>query len=290
MLFLVFLGSTSLMIIVYEILSRRRRFARSALAGYRVAQPSLETPEPSLLQAIAVALFPNYLTDKNAKRHENIIDLLRRTGYAFETPGDFYAYAIRAFIQNAIIGTALAAACVFAEIPEIAPVAAGLLIYDGLKKPYRKLKTLARKRAQAFRNNMLAGLSTMKSLLEAGVGVQEAMRRTTEVGGPFCNFLLLIVSRMELEQFSEALQIAYKHLPDPKDVEAVMFLKDLEAYFVYNRELLPAVSALQENMRRIIVEETESRAALVKQRASLYGVFAVIGMLITLIIPFVISF
>ena len=130
----------------------------------------------------------------------------------------------------------------------------------------------------------------MKSLLEAGVGVQEAMRRTTEVGGPFCNFLLLIVSRMELEQFSEALQIAYKHLPDPKDVEAVMFLKDLEAYFVYNRELLPAVSALQENMRRIIVEETESRAALVKQRASLYGVFAVIGMLITLIIPFVISF
>jgi Flp pilus assembly protein TadB len=290
MLFLSFVAATAAMIVAYEILSKRRKIAKSALEGYHVAEPSLETPTPSLLQAIAVALFPNYLTDQNAKRHENIIDLLRRTGYAFQTPGEFYAYAVRVFIQNAVIGTALAAVCVLIEIPEIAPLAAGFLIYDGLKKPYRKLNILAKKRAQAFRNNMLAGLSTMKSLLEAGVGVQEAMRRTAEVGGPFCNFLLLIVSRMELDQFTDAMEIAYKHLPDPKDVEAVMFLKDLESYFVYNRELLPAVSALQENMRRIIVEETESRAALVKQRASLYGVFAVIGMLITLIIPFVISF
>lgn len=292
MLLAAFVGAVALMVITYEILSsRRRNFATSALDGYQVATKEMEyVPQRSLLQAVAVAIFPGWLTDKNKKRAETVVDLLRRSGYAFRTPGDFYAYAIRVFTQNMIIGGVLAAVCVFAEIPEAAPFVAGIMIFDGLRKPYKRLEKLAKQRAKAFRNNMMSGLSTLKSLLEAGVGVQEAMRRTAEVGGPFCNFLLLIVSRMELDQLSEALETARKHLPDPNDVEANMFLTDLEAYFISNRPLLPAVSALQKNMHRMIVEETEMRAALVKQRASLFGIIAVIGMLLTLILPFVTTF
>jgi hypothetical protein len=39
-------------------------------------------------------------------------------------------------------------------------------------------------------------------------------------------------------------------------------------------------------VHRLMVEETESRAAMVRQRANLFGIFGVVGMLLTLILPF----
>ena len=52
-----------------------------------------------------------------------------------------------------------------------------IFILLGLRRPYVRLKTLAKKRAESLRNNMLIGLSVLSSLLSSGVGVQEALRR-----------------------------------------------------------------------------------------------------------------
>ncbi len=120
----------------------------------------------------------------------------------------------------------------------------------------------------------------------AGVGVQEALRRTASVGGPFCNLLGLLIARMEVEDFRKALATTQAHLPDPGDVEAHLFLRDVEAFFVHNRPLLASVQALQEAIHRNVIEATEARAALVRQRSGLFGVLAVVGLVISLIAPF----
>jgi hypothetical protein len=41
---------------------------------------------------------------------------------------------------------------------------------------------------------MLIGLSVLSSLLPSGVGVQEALRRASTMGGPFCNLLGSLVA------------------------------------------------------------------------------------------------
>ena len=82
---------------------------------------------------------------------------------------------------------------------------------------------------------MLIGLSVLSSLLSSGVGVQEALRRASTVGGPFCNLLGLLVARMEVEDFTKAIEVTRAHLPDPTDVEAQLFLRDI--YDGQGREL-----------------------------------------------------
>ena len=108
-----------------------------------------------------------------------------------------------------------------------APVIAAIFIFLGLRRPYVRLKMLAKKRAEGLRNNMLIGLSVLSSLLSSGVGVQEALRRASTVGGPFCNLLGLLVARMEVEDFNKAIEVTRAHLPDAADVEANLFLRDI---------------------------------------------------------------
>jgi hypothetical protein len=120
--------------------------------------------------------------------------------------------------------------------------------------------------------------------------VQEALRRTASIGGPFNNLLGMLVARMKVEGFEKALETARAHLPDPADMEAQLFLQDLEDFFVRGRPILESVQALRGAAHRGMAEATEARAALVRQRSSLYGILAVLGLLFFLIGPLLSGF
>jgi hypothetical protein len=46
------------------------------------------------------------------------------------------------------------------------------------------------------------------------------------------------------------------------------------------------MQGLQESVHRSVVELTEARAALVRQRSGLFGVLAVLGLVLAIILPF----
>jgi Flp pilus assembly protein TadB len=244
---------------------------------------------------LLVAILPGRFDPNQAKNTADVISLLRRAGYPYDTPGEFYAVAIRDFSIFLAVGGLLAGALAATLAPGasagvnmimVAPIIALIFIFLGLRRPYVRLKTLAKKRAEGLRNNMLIGLSVLSSLLSSGVGVQEALRRASSVGGPFCNLLGLLVARMEVEDFSKAIEVTRAHLPDPADVEANLFLRDIYDFFANNRPVLSSVQGLQESVHRSVVETTEARAALVRQRAGLFGVMAVLGLVLAIIAPF----
>jgi hypothetical protein len=137
----------------------------------------------------------------------DVISLLRWAGYPYDTPGEFYAVAIRDFSTFLLVGGMLAGALAAMDVIAVAPVIAMIFIFLSLRRPYVRLKALAKKRAESLRNNMLIGLSVLSSLLSSGVGVQEALRRASTVGGPFCNLLGLLVARMEVEDFTKAIEV-----------------------------------------------------------------------------------
>jgi hypothetical protein len=91
---------------------------------------------------------------------------------------------------------------------------------------------------------------------------------------------------MEIKDVSKALEVTRAHVPDPKDVEINLFLRDVEDFFANNRPLAAGVQALREAIHRSVVESAEERAALVRQRSGLFGVMAVVGLLLSIILPF----
>ncbi|MCZ7547594.1 MAG: hypothetical protein M5U11_00350 [Anaerolineales bacterium] len=241
----------------------------------------------STWEALLVAILPGRFDPEQAKNMTDVISLLRRAGYPFDTPGEFYAVAMRDFSLYLAVGGLLAGALAAMNVLAAAPVIALIFVVLGLRRPYVRLKTLAKKRAESLRNNMLIGLSVLSALLSSGMGVQEALRRASAVGGPFCNLLSLLVARMEVDDFAKAVEVTRAHLPDSNDVEANLFLRDIYDFFANNRPVLSSVMGLQESVHRTVVELTESRAALVRQRAGLFGVLAVLGLVLSILAPFI---
>ena len=287
MTLLTFLGALSLSVLAFEIASSLRGglVKRSRLLGVQT-NAALTLQRRSAWFALLGAVWPARFDPSAATNMADVVELLRRAGYPYETPGAFYATAIRTFSLFLAVG-GLLAGVMFSLGMGIAGIAlAAIFIFLGLRRPYSQLKSLARRRAGAMRNNMLTGLAMLNSLLASGVGVQEALRRVAGVGGPFCNLLGLLIARMEVDNFAKAIQIARAHLPDPGDVETNLFLRDVEDFFVHNRPLSSSVQALQEAVHRNVVESTEARAALVRQRSGLFGVLAVMGLVISIIAPF----
>ena len=286
MTFLVFVGALSLSVLAFELLSVFQN-AVSIFGGNRLMNiTSTEVRRRSTWDALLVAILPGRFDPNQAKNITDVISLLRRAGYPYDTPGEFYAVAIRDFSLFLAVGGLLAGALAAMQMIAVAPVIALIFIFLGLRRPYVRLKTLAKKRAEALRNNMLIGLSVLSALLSSGVGVQEALRRASSVGGPFCNLLGLLVARMEVDDFAKAVEITRAHLPDLSDVEANLFLRDIYDFFANNRPVLSSIQGLQESVHRTVVELTESRAALVRQRAGLFGVLAVVGLVLVIILPF----
>lgn len=287
MKFLAFVGALSVSVLAFELMSVFQT-AFSPFGGNRLMnfQSSAPTRRRSTWEALLVAILPGHFDPDQARNMADVVSLLRRAGYPYDTPGEFYAVAIRDFSIFLAVGGMLAGALAAMSILTAAPVVALIFIFLGLRRPYVRIKALAKKRAESLRNNMLIGLSVLSSLLSSGVGVQEALRRTSSVGGPFCNLLGLLVARMEVEDFAKAVEVTRAHLPDPADVEANLFLRDIHDFFASNRPLLSSVQGLQESVHRSVVETTEARAALVRQRAGLFGVMAVLGLVLAIIAPF----
>ncbi|MFZ5902737.1 MAG: hypothetical protein ACOYZ8_04215 [Chloroflexota bacterium] len=288
MTLLAFLGALSLSVLVFELLSTFQN-AFSMFGNNRlVSLATTSTPKRrSTWEALLVAILPGRFDPEQAKTMTDVISLLRRAGYPYDTPGEFYAVAMRDFSLYLAVGGLLAGALAALNVLVAAPVIALIFVFLGLRRPYVRLKTLAKKRAESLRNNMLIGLSVLSALLSSGVGVQEALRRASVVGGPFCNLLGLLVARMEVDDFTKAVEITRAHLPDPNDVEANLFLRDIFDFFANNRPVLSSVQGLQESVHRTVVELTESRAALVRQRAGLFGVLAVVGLVLSILAPFI---
>ncbi len=290
MTFLAFLGALSLSVLVFELLTAFQAafhpFGANRLMNFS-SQP--HTQRRSTWEALLVAVLPSRFDPGQVKNMNDVIGLLRRAGYPHDTPGEFYAAAIRDFSIFLLVGGLLAGAMAALDLLVAAPILALVFVFLGLRRPYVRMKALAAKRAEALRNNMLIGLSVLGSLLSSGVGVQEALRRASTVGGPFCNLLGLLVARMEVEDFTKAVEVTRAHLPDPADVEANLFLRDIHDFFANNRPILSSVQGLQESVHRSVVEVTEARAALVRQRAGLFGVLAVLGLVLAIIAPFTLA-
>ncbi|MCQ3935744.1 MAG: hypothetical protein DPW18_01730 [Chloroflexi bacterium] len=287
MTFFAFLGALSLSVLAFEVLSVFQAAFGTFGSNRLMNTHTLNSAKRrSTWEALLVAILPGRFDPSQAKNTADVISLLRRAGYPYDTPGEFYAVAIRDFSIFLTVGGLLAGALAAMSIIVAAPVIALIFIFLGLRRPYVRLKTLAKKRAEGLRNNMLIGLSVLSSLLSSGVGVQEALRRASTVGGPFCNLLGLLVARMEVEDFTKAIEVTRAHLPDPADVEANLFLRDIYDFFANNRPVLSSVQGLQESVHRSVVEATEARAALVRQRAGLFGVMAVLGLVLAILAPF----
>lgn len=287
MTFFAFLGALSLSVLGFEILSAFQN-AFSTFGSNRLMNIGATAPvaRRSTWDALLVAILPGRFDPNQAKNMADVISLLRRAGYPYDTPGDFYAAAIRDFSMFLFVGGMMAGALAAMGMVAFAPVIAMIFVLLGLRRPYVRLKTLAKRRAEGLRSNMLIGLSVLSSLLSSGVGVQEALRRASTVGGPFCNLLGLLVARMEVDDFTKAIEVTRAHLPDPADVEANLFLRDIYDFFANNRPVLTSVQGLQESVHRTVVELTEARAALVRQRSGLFGVMAVLGLVLAIIAPF----
>ena len=285
MTFLAFTGALAVSVLAFELLTALQRatgFGRTRLSsGAAPAQAGRSTWE-----ALLVAVLPNRFDPAQAKDSADVISLLRRAGYPYDTPGEFYAAAMRDFSLFLGVGGLLAGALAAMDMAIAAPFVALIFAFLGLRRPYVRIKARAKKRAESMRNNMLIGLSVLNSLLSSGVGVQEALRRAAGVGGPFCNLLGLLVARMEVEDFGKAIEVTRAHIPDPGDVEVNLFLRDVYDFFANNRPILSSIQGLQESVHRNVVEMTESRAALVRQRAGLFGVLSVVGLVLAIIAPF----
>ena len=287
MTFFAFLGALSVSVVTFELMAAFQNvFSTFGSNRLMSINANSSTARRSTWEALLVAILPGRFNPDQAKNMADVINLLRRAGYPYDTPGDFYAAAIRDFSMFLAVGGMMAGALAAMGMIAFAPVIAMIFILLGLRRPYVRLRMLAKRRAEGLRNNMLIGLSVLSSLLSSGVGVQEALRRASTVGGPFCNLLGLLVARMEVDDFTKAIEITRAHLPDPADVEANLFLRDIYDFFANNRPVLTSVQGLQESVHRTVVEMTEARAALVRQRSGLFGVLAVLGLVLAIIAPF----
>jgi len=293
--FWIFLASLAAAVAAFEAATALQRAtstfgsnAHSRLDGVvaNEEQHSDNVPSRSVLASLLIVFFPTRFDVNQAKNKDDVTTMLRRAGYPYESVGAFYAASMQIFTRYLIIGGGLSAAVAFLGMPLLAVPVMAVFVFLGLRKPYSTLRIAAKKRAEATRNNMLIGLSVLQSLLDAGVGVQEALRRTANVGGPFCNLLGLLVARINVDDFDKAIETTRQHIPDPKDVEVVLFFRDIEDYFRNNRPLAKSVEALRVAVHRSVVEATESKAALVKQRSGLFGIIAVLGLILAILAPF----
>ena len=168
MTFFAFLGALSLSVLAFEMMSVFQT-AFSTFGGNRLMNFQATNPikRRSTWEALLVAILPGRFDPDQAKNMADVVSLLRRAGYPYDTPGEFYAVAIRDFSIFLAVGGLLAGALAAMNIIAAAPVIAMIFIFLGLRRPYVRLKTLAKKRAESLRNNMLIGLSVLSALLSS---------------------------------------------------------------------------------------------------------------------------
>ena len=247
---------------------------------------AVRPPRRTFLEALLVAVFPRWFDRERMFERQNVVVLLRRSGYhPYAAAGEYYAAVMGSLARGLVLAAAGSGLLALAGVGFLALPFSALILLNAYRRPLARIKRAVRRRSELMRQNMLVGLTQLSVYLEAGMGVQEALRRTGSLGGPFCNLLAFLVSRLEVEEPQMALRRMAEHVPDPEDVNMRLFLNDLEGYFLRRRPLAKAVRALRDAVRRDIRNATLERAATVKRRAVLFGVFAVIGLLLSGIAP-----
>ena len=282
---LFFAVATHELIGLFQVLWNGRQ---SKVIRFAVVEDGINVPsqrQSTTIEAILLAVLPNRF-DPNVAKTTDIMDLLRRSGYYYINPGEFFAAAIRDFSQYLVVGAGLAVALVILDMPIAAIPILTIYIFLGLRRPYTRLKKIAKKREDAMKNNMLLGLSVLESLLSVSTSAQQAFTQTAQIGGPFCNLLALLSAHISKLPPDDAVAVVKAHLPNPRDVEANLFLNDVLAYFKESRRILSGVKALRHSVHRLVLDATEERAALVRQRANLFGIFSIVGLLFALILPY----
>jgi hypothetical protein len=136
MKFFAFLGALALSVLAFELLTVFQN-AFSTFGGNRLnhftSQP--QTKRRSAWEALLIAILPGRFNPDSAKNMGDVISLLRRAGYPYDTPGEFYAAAIRDFSTFLLVGGLLAGALAAMDVVLAAPVIAMIFILLGLRRP-----------------------------------------------------------------------------------------------------------------------------------------------------------
>ena len=148
MTLLIFLGALSLSVLAFEIASNLRGglVRRSRLLGIQTSA-TLTLPRRSAWHALLGAVWPARFDPAAATNMADVVELLRRAGYPYETPGAFYAASVRIFSLFLAVG-GLLAGLLFSMGMGIAGIGlAAIFVFLGLRRPYAQLKFLAQRRA-----------------------------------------------------------------------------------------------------------------------------------------------
>ena len=145
----VFIASLALAIIVLEVGNaiQNRTLGRSRLDGASTGEVQV-SQRRSTWDALLIAVLPSRFDPNREATNSNVIDLLRRAGYPYNTPGEFYAAAIKLFTVYLVAGAFTAGVLVLLGLGIAAPVLAAVFIYLGLTRPYANLRALAKKRGR----------------------------------------------------------------------------------------------------------------------------------------------
>ena len=186
--FFIFVSTLFFTVAVYELINlfmvllNRRRINVITFAVVEEGENLPTQRRRTTLEAVLLAVLPKRFGPKVANTTE-VMALLRRSGYYYANPGEFFAAAIRDFSQYLIIGAGLAVALVILDMPIAAIPILAIYIVLGLRRPYLRLKKIAKKREDAMKNNMLLGLSVLKSLLSVSTSAKQAFTQTAQIGG-----------------------------------------------------------------------------------------------------------
>ena len=294
--FLAFIVAVCAATFVFGVASMIR--STKTVVARQTNEPQLqsELTEPlgrNALEALLVGLLPSRFNPNHAKNHESVTVLIKRSGYYYKTVGEFYAAAVGDFVKFLLLAVFIAGLMTMMNMMVFGVALAAVFVYAGLRAPYDRLKGLAKKRAEALHNNMMVALTVMEAMLTAGANAQTAIEKASRIGGPFCGVLSIFVKELagNTNNADQATDEALKYLPDPNDMDAVLLLEALRQNMKGARpKFLQALRATREEVFRTIVGSTEERAAKVQSQANVFGIFAVIGILVTILLPYVIGF
>ena len=300
--FLAFLAAVSASVGFLELASllfRRDKLTEAQQrlgAGVQVkdeSQANTRVYRHNILEAFVLTIWPARFDPDRAADKESVETLLRRSGYYYATVGEFYAAALRDFVMFLIVAVFLASLMFMMKMTAIGLLMAALLIYNGLRWPYARLKSMARQRADSVQNNMMVAMTIMESMAAAGRGALEGAKSAQNIGGPFCAVLAVYIKN--LTRFSgdptRAMEEAKTFMPDPGNLDAILFLDAIRDDEKGTRgRFLETVHAARIEAQRRILTTSTARASKVQSRAVIYGFMASIGMIATLILPYVVSF
>jgi hypothetical protein len=108
MYMIIFIAAVAVAALAFETMTAMTESAmgRGRLADFCTAEgiEIASSRRRSSLDAILLAIWPERFDPSTAKNMLDVVDMLRRAGYPYETPCEFYAAAIRDFIIYLIVG------------------------------------------------------------------------------------------------------------------------------------------------------------------------------------------